>query len=175
MFAILALAFISIFSCGSYILHLSYLHSYKKEFKSFIKSDRVNTAKQTITIAAKQLYVNSSNIIWKDEYQEMIINGVLYDVLDIKINHSSALITLVSDKQELELKKQFASLYDFSKNKKEPCPVLKSFFSLKSVLNSSDFEFKNYVSHLTETYLDSIYKTVTLYYSQETPPPNFIS
>ena len=46
---------------------------------------------------------------------------------------------------------------------------------LKSVLNSSDFEFKNYVSHLTETYLDSIYKTVTLYYSQETPPPNFIS
>ena len=155
-------------------MHLSYLHSYKKEFKSFIKSDRVNTAKQTITIAAKQLYVNSSNIIWEDENQEMIINGVLYDVLDIKMNYSTALITLVSDKQELELKKQFASLYDFSKNKKEPYPVLKSFFSLKSVLNSSNFEFRNHVAQMTETFLDSIYKTVTVYYSQETPPPNLL-
>ena len=155
-------------------MHLSYLHSYKKEFKSFIKSNRVSTAKQTITMAAKQLYVNSSNITWEDENQEMIINGVLYDVLDIKMNYSTALITLVSDKQELELKKQFASLYDFSKNKKEPCPVLKSFFSLKSVLNSSDFEFKNHVSQMAKTYLDSIFKTVTVYYSQETPPPNLL-
>ena len=43
------------------------------------------------------------------------------------------------------------------------------------VIVRTDFEFKNHVSHMAKTYLDSIYKTVTVYYSQETPPPNFIS
>ena len=174
LFAILALAFIFMFSCGSYFLHLSYLRLYKQEFKSYIKTGQIQSDKTTITIATKYLYNNSSNIVWEDGNEEIFVNGVLYDIISIKTNALSTILSVVSDQQELELKKQFTAIYDVSKNKKESYPFLKSFFSLKSVLNHSSFEFKNQVSTFAKNYLDPIYKTATIYSSQETPPPNFI-
>jgi len=158
-------------------MHKCYLKSYKKEFKSFISQNKVHTHYSTIKINPSELYTNSKTIIWEDENKEIFYKGILYDIISIKTIGTKVELTAVSDEQEMELKKQFASQYDINSNKttKEPFNLLKSFFTLKYIAPSIKIDIKNSESILKTSYTYSIIKTSQGFISKTNPPPNFFA
>src|SRR5688572_12023512 len=88
---------ISIFSCGSYLIYKSYLHSYKSDFKAYINSNKKDIKLSTILINPSELYVNSKTIIWEDENKEVIHKGVLYDIVSIKNQNGKVVLFALSD------------------------------------------------------------------------------
>jgi hypothetical protein len=168
---------ITVFSVGSYFLHQLYLKSYKKEFKAYISKYKQRSAFSTITINPSELYINSANIIWEDEYKEVIYNGVLYDVVSVKGKGLTIVLTVVSDHQEMELKKEFASLFDVSSNQKTkgPFDLLKNFMALKYLAANSDFCFNNCVFSLDNL---ASFKSIQInspVINLDTPPPQFFA
>lgn len=166
---------ISVFSVGSYFLHKLYLKNYKKEFKSYVFKYKKESAFTIIDINLGELYINSIAITWEDDNKEVIYQGILYDIVSIEISVRKIRLTVVSDKQEMELKKQFASAYDINSNSttKNPFDLLKNFFALKYIVNNSEIEFNNSIANYVSpnTYLLFQIKTMVIY--QETPPPDF--
>lgn len=168
---------ISVFSVGSFFLHQAYLKSYKKEFKSYIKSQKNVTAFSIISISPSELYTNSKNITWEDEYKEVIYKGVLYDVVKVNGKGLTVELTVVSDEQEMKLKKQFASLYDFRSNEKTKTPfdLLKSFFALKYLAANVDYGFDNHILNGTKPFSFQFIHINSVVINLDTPPPQFFA
>lgn len=166
---------ITVFSTGSFLLHKSYLKAYKKEFKSFIFNNKKKVNYSTISINPSELYTNSKKITWEDENKEVIYKGVLYDIVCVKTIGVKVELTVVSDEQEMKLKKQFASLFDIDSNKttKDPFDLLKSFFALKYITTSSSANICNSELILNKTHLYNVFKISKGFNSQTNPPPNF--
>ncbi len=162
---------------GSYFLHQLYLKSYKKEFKAYISKYKEQSAFSTITINPSELYSNSKHIIWEDEYKEVVYKGILYDVVSIKGKGLTVELTVVSDHQEMQLKKEFASLYDVSSNQKtkEPFNLLKTFFALKYLATHSDISFNNSSSIFKIFGLFQNIQINSIVINLETPPPQFFA
>lgn len=156
-------------------MHKFYLKSYKKEFKSFVFENKTPTNYSVIKINPSELYTNSKTIIWEDENKEVVYKGVLYDIVCIKTTGVKVELTVVSDKQEMELKKQFASLYDItsSKTTKEPFNLLKNFFTLKCVISKTTFTIANPETNITTAYISKTSQPSQGFLFQETPPPDF--
>ncbi len=168
---------ITIFSVGSYFLHQLYLKSYKKEFKSYIQTHKEQSAFSTITITPSELYTNSANIIWEDEFKEVVYKGVLYDVVNAKGKGLTVELTVVSDHQEMKLKKEFASFYDVNSSEKTkgPFDLLKNFMALKYLAANSDFCFDNCVFSLDNL---ASFKSIQInspVINLDTPPPKFFA
>lgn len=168
---------ISVFSVGSFFLHQAYLKSYKKEFKAYLKTNKQNTNFSTITISPSEVYTNSKNIEWEDEFKEVVYQGVLYDVVKVSGKGLVVELTVVSDHQETELKKQFASFYDINSNQKTKTPfdLLKSFFALKYLANNSDFSFDNSVLWLDKFVSFQKFQISLVVINLDTPPPQFFA
>ena len=158
-------------------MHRCYLKSYKKEFKSFVLENKKHSNYSIIKINPSELYTNSTAIIWEDENKEVVYKGILYDVVSIKTIGTKVELTIVSDEQEMELKKQFASLYDInsSKTTKDPFNLLKSFFALKYIAPTTTINIKNSESILKTIYGHSIFKPSQGFTSQTNPPPNIFA
>lgn len=168
---------ITVFSTGSFFIHKSYLKSYKKEFKLFVFQNKTHANYNIIKINPSELYTNSKTIIWEDENKEVVYKGVLYDIVCIKTIGTKVELTAVSDEQEMELKKQFSSLYDINSNKttKEPVNLLKSFFALKYLVPKTILDLNHLESILKPTYIHSVFKISSGFISQTNPPPNFFA
>lgn len=166
---------ISIFSVGSYFLHLIYLKNYKKDFKEYILKNNKEIAFTTININSGELYTNSTSLIWEDDNKEVIYKGKLYDILSIEKVGSIIKLKIVSDQQETGLKKQFASVYDInsSTTTKHPFNLLKTFFALKYVVNSPYFEFNIPLLNCVSPNTNQSFHITTMVIHQETPPPDF--
>lgn len=165
---------ITVFSVGSYFLHQLYLKNYKKEFKSYIKTHKEQSAFSIITINPSELYANSANVIWEDEYKEVVYKGVLYDVVSVKGKGLTVELTVVSDHQEMKLKKEFASLYDVNTTEKTkgPFDLLKNFFALKFLLNHTEIDFLLHILDRATLSDNQLFLLVKIFIHQETPPPN---
>ncbi len=165
---------ITVLSTGSYVVSKLYLNSYKKDFKAYIFKNKEVVAYSKIEISKNQMYKNSKNLVWEDENKEIVYCGHLYDIVDIQIVNEKVVLTVFSDKQEMNLKKQFASIYNENdlKNTNQSSKLLKHFLALKCVCNNDNFEFKNdtYVIPFCQIKIFVIQKG---YFFIETPPPNF--
>lgn len=166
---------ITVFSTGSFFMHRCYLKSYKKEFKLFVFENKRHSNYTTIKINPSELYTNSKKITWEDENKEVIYKGVLYDIVCIKTIGVKVELTVVSDEQEMELKRQFASLFDIDSNKttKEPFNLLKSFFALKYITTESvdDVNYFEYIENRRYAY--TVFKISKGFNKLTNPPPNF--
>jgi hypothetical protein len=162
---------------GSYFLHQLYLRGYKKEFKSYMFKHKEQSSFSTITVNPSEVYTNSSNIIWEDEYKEVVYKGILYDVISIKGKGLTVELTIVSDYQEMELKKEFASLFDISSNQKTkgPFDLLKNFFALKYLAANSDFSFSNSVFSFDNLASFKGIQFNSPVINLDTPPPQFFA
>ncbi len=165
---------VTVLSTGSYVMSKLYLKSYKKDFKAYVFINKKIISHTKIEIKKNQLYKNSRNLVWEDENKEIVYYGNLYDIVEIETIEDKVFLTVVSDKEEMELKKQFASIYnenDFKKSS-QPAKLLKQLLSLKCVCNNDNFEFKNdtYVIPFCQIKIFVIQKG---YFFIETPPPNF--
>ncbi len=165
----------SVFSVGSYFLHQIYLKGYKKEFKSYIKQNKQSTSFSTISINPSELYTNSANIIWADENKEVVYKGILYDVVSVKGKGLTVELIVVSDYKEMELKKQFASMYDVSSKSttKNPFELLKSFFALKFIVSNIDLEFNSLTKNLSASFHTQLFQITAPIIYLESPPPDF--
>ncbi len=168
---------ITVFSAGSYFLHQLYLKSYKKEFKAYISKHKKQSAFSTITIHPSELYVNSKTITWEDENKEVVFKGILYDVVKVNGKGLTVELIVVSDHQEMELKKEFASLFDISSNEKTKSPfeLLKNFMALKYLATNSDFSFSNCVFSLDNLASFKNTQINSPVINLDTPPPQFFA
>ena len=167
---------IVVFSVGSFFIHQVYLNKYKQEFRSYLFSNKKETAFTNITIHKNQLYKNSSSIMWEDDNQEIVYQGVLYDIISIKQFGVYVRLSVVSDKQEMELKNQFAALFNSSSNNnktKAPLELLKNFFAFKYIVNNSLMEFKNSTIKRCSPNTKLLFQITEVVIQQETPPPDF--
>jgi len=164
-----------VLSTGSYVVSKLYLNSYKKDFKAYIFKNKKTISYTKIEIIKNQLYKNSKNLVWEDENKEIVYCGHLYDIVDIQIVNEKVVLTVVSDKQEMNLKKQFASIYNENdiKNTNQSSKLLKHFLALKCI-NTSNVELELLKDNvLKNPFIDIEYKTINMFLSQETPPPIF--
>jgi len=137
--AIFSLLCILVFSCGSFFIYKIYLKSYKKEFRSFINIQKQDKL-EFYTIPLNQLYVSSAVLKWEDENKEVIIEGKLYDVIALVIQNDQVILSLLPDFKELQLKQEFANLFnDSSKNISPFLNLLKQMLNLKFESNSFSF------------------------------------
>ena len=157
-------------------MHKLYLKSYKKEFKSYILKHKEQSVFSTISITPSELYTNSNRIIWEDEYKEVVYKGILYDVVSVKSKGVTVELMVVSDHQEMQLKKEFASLYDISSSQKTkgPFDLLKNFFALKYIVSNTELEFKNPMVCNNNSFQTQLFQIVTRTIHAESPPPDFI-
>ncbi len=162
---------------GSFFLHQAYLKSYKKEFKEYLKTNKQNTNFSTITIFPSELYTNSKRIEWEDEFKEVVYQGTLYDVVKVSGKGLVVELTVVSDHQEMKLKKQFAEEYDLNSKSptKNPFELLKSFFSLKYLANNCDFSFDNSVLCFDKYVSFQKLQINLVVINFDTPPPQFFA
>lgn len=165
---------IVLFSIGNYFFYTAYLTSYKKEFKHYIFDHKKNAHVSTLCINPSELYCNSPRITWEDENKEIVHQGVLYDIVSISPNGLTVELTLVSDQQEMELKDQFASMYDVSSGKatKNPFHLLKAFLALKYVPASANMELNNLAQQHASFYPCQSFILASKTISKETPPPD---
>jgi hypothetical protein len=171
---IITLFLITVLTTGSYVVSKLYLNSYKKDFKAFVFKNKQVITLTKIEISKNQLYKNSKNLVWEDENKEVVFNGNLYDIVDIQLVNKKVILTVVSDKQEMNLKKQFASIYtenDF-KNTNQSSKLLKQILSLKCVCNNDVFEFIN-GTYVISFFQSNRFVIQTGVQCVETPPPNF--
>ena len=100
---------------------------------------------------------------------------MLYDIVSINPNGLTVELTVVSDKQEMELKEQFVSIYNVSSGKatKNPFHLLKAFLALKFVPASANLELNNPEECHASVYPKQSFVVVSKIISTETPPPDF--
>lgn len=164
---------ISLFSCGSYLLYKTYLCSYKSNFRTYINANKKNVNHSIICITPSELYVNSNRIIWEDENKEVIYDGVLYDIVNMKYEGGKVILTAVSDEQEQEIKKQFAENFEENSNSKtnSSLKLLKQFLALKYTSNDDLLKINSH-QILNEYQTDPVFKLEPVFISTETLPPN---
>lgn len=162
---------------GSYFLHQLYLKSYKREFKAYVSNHKEQKAFSTITINPSELYSNSTKIIWEDEYKEVVYKGILYDVVKVNGKGLTVELIVVSDQQEMELKKHFAMMYDVNTREKTkgPFDLLKNFLALKYIASCPDINFSNIVFSVDNLYLAYSFQINSTIIYLETPPPQFFA
>ena len=158
-------------------MHQAYLKVYKKEFKSYISKHKEQTAFSTITINPSELYINSENIIWEDENKEVVYKGVLHDVVKVNGKGLTVELIVISDDEEMELKKHFAAMYDVNtcEKTKGPFDLLKNFLALKYLAAHSDISFNNSFFNLNNLVSFQTIQINSTIISLETPPPQFFA
>ena len=174
---ILSTILIVVFSTGSFFVYKCFLGSYKKEFKSYLSLNKKTTATTIIKINPSQLFTNSNTITWEDENKEVIYNGILYDIVYIENINGKVYLTAVSDFQETELKKQFASIYSIHSNPstKNPFDLLKQFLALKTIIQNSETYINPFpIKYFSIKNNSKSYQLQTIVLNQETPPPDLI-
>jgi hypothetical protein len=159
---------------GNYVLYSVYTTSYKKEFKHYISNHKENTRVTTLLINPGELYCNSARITWEDDNKEIVHEGVLYDIVTIAFNGLTVKLTVVSDKQEMELKKQFASLYDADSHSatKTPFSILKLFLFLKYIPNTDSLELKALETDRVHDFTFQEFKLRHNTIPTDSPPPD---
>ncbi len=167
---------ITVLSTGSFIIYRSYLSSYQNNYQSYVKKEHKHLNSTKILIDSSQLYTNSKTIIWEDKNKEIIIDGILYDIISIISNNNKIELTVISDTQEQEIKKQFALSYELNstKSSNSPLKIIKQFLAfkfLKNSDNSTNFQSNQYCLSVYTNYLFSI---KSIFLSKNTPPPNFL-
>ncbi len=114
--------------------------------------------------------------MWEDDNQEIVYQGVLYDIISIKQFGVYVSLSVVSDMQEMELKSQFAALFNSSSNNnktKAPLELLKNFFAFKYIVDNSLIEFKNSPPKSSSPNTELLFQITEIVIQQETPPPDF--
>lgn len=166
---------ITVFSTGAFLIHLYYLKSYKKEFKLFLKQSKNLNAQDTIFINPCELYENTAQMIWEDKNKEVIFKGTLYDIIEVKNVGKKVAIVVVSDAQEMVLKKEFAELFDSNSHEStnKPCHLLKNLFSFKGVVTTVVFNFQSGTNCLSTLNSPLSFSILPVFLSMESPPPDW--
>jgi len=147
------------------------LKSHKKEFKAYIRTHFAKT--EQLEISPSELYTNSRQITWLDENKEVLLNGVMYDIVSIRNAGTKVVLYAVNDKAEKELmnryQKQFNDIYENGNSGKQKNNLLKDFLSLKYFQKS--FSLINLISSNHNYPANFTFEIPAVYLGVQTPPP----
>lgn len=168
---IFSLLIITVLITGNYFIYKQVTKAHKKEFKAFIRSKYAR--KQTIKIWPSELYSNNSRITWLDHNKEILLDGVMYDIISHRNEGVQVALTVVEDTQEKNLMKkyqnQFDSVYSTSSGKKQNS-FTKDFLAFKYLPH------KNISFLIEESGLNQISdldcKSIVGFLSFHAPPPD---
>ena len=130
---IIIFSLITVFFTGHYFIYKSVISSHKKEFKTYIRSHFAKI--EHIEISPGELYVNSKKLTWLDENKEICFNGMMFDIVSVKIAGTKVVLNVVNDKNEKELmsrfQNEFNTIYENGNTGKKNNNLIKDFLSLK--------------------------------------------
>lgn len=176
---IFTFVFISILSTGSFFVFSGFISQYQTDYQAYIQKEKSKINTSEILINPSQLYINSARVSWEDDNKELVVDGVLYDVVSITVNHKGKLvITILSDDQEQKFKKEFASNFDdvyTSKKSNNPLKLLKQFLALKFINQNNKESYLTINPSLHLNYTEFQFHVNSVFLSQETPPPSLLS
>lgn len=175
---IFTFVFIIILSTGSFFVFSNFISQYQTDYQAYIQKEKSKINTSEILINPSQLYINSAKISWEDDNKELVVDGVLYDIVSFAVNNKGKLvITVLSDNQEQEFKKEFASNYDVCSSKKSnnPIKLLKQFLALKFINQDNDDSYLSVNSSLHSNYTEFQFSIKSVFLSQETPPPSLLA
>lgn len=163
---------ITLFLTGNYFIYKQVTKSHKKEFKAFIRSHYAH--KEKISINPSELYSNNKHITWLDHNKEILLNDVMYDILEIQNSGTEVILTVVKDTEEKELmeryKNQFNEIYSANSKNKSGSSA-KDFFGMKYLI------FQNKGLNLISSTITYPVKITSfsseVYFPVNCPPPKF--
>jgi len=137
--AFIIIGFIIIgFITGHFFIYKLALYSHKTDFRNYLKKHSEKA--ETIEIPSVQLYMNTKQIEWCDNNNEIRYNNDLYDVLSVKQENGKAILKVVSDKAEEQMAENYDELSNiiFAKNKCKSTGhhLSNSFLSLKCIITN---------------------------------------
>jgi hypothetical protein len=114
---------------------------------------------------------------WLDENKEIMVNGILYDVISIKNSGKTVSLFVINDTKEKALMENYSKVVNSNETNSNSSKsnILKNFLSLKFI-QGSNYEFNLSSSSLiNKHYTTYIVSLSDVFMSQETPPPNNFS
>ncbi|MDZ4664500.1 MAG: hypothetical protein SGJ15_06465 [Bacteroidota bacterium] len=90
------------------------MKSKKREFRQEVLKQQHKTLKQVI-VSANELYKDANGLEWKEHNKEVAIKNVYHEVLSIKRQGNSYIVTIIEDKTESELFANFFKKNDSDK------------------------------------------------------------
>lgn len=161
---------ITVLITGNYFIYKQVTKAHKKEFKAFIRSKYAK--KQTVKIYPSELYSNNSRITWLDHNKEILLDGVMYDIISHTNDGVQVALTVVEDSQEKELMHRYKNQFDeiYNHHPKQKNSIAKDFFAFKYLPN------KNISFQIKESFLNPIpdrdSKSRVGFLSIYSPPPD---
>lgn len=166
--------FLTVFVTVHFFIFQLSLNSHQAQFRSGLTNNLSLIEK--IEITPSELFTDSKNIKWLDNNKEISINGLLYDVVSILNSGKTVSLFLVNDGAEKTLLDNYSQLAGSIFDNSNPAKpnLIKDFLSLKFFQDSPlEITIPN-ISRMNVSagYLLNI---ITVFLSQETPPPNIFS
>lgn len=147
---------------------------YKREVRNYIKQNTNHNNTSIILINPSELYINTKNITWEDENKELVYNGILYDIVNIKNQNGKVLIAAISDMRELEIKREFAENFSGKSegHSHHSLKLLKQFLALKYLSSDESLELQNNLMAV-HYQINGGFKPESGFVAIETLPPNY--
>lgn len=168
---IFSLLIITVLITGNYFIYKQVTKAHKKEFKAFIRSKYAR--KQTIKIWPSELYSNNSRITWLDHNKEILLDGVMYDIISHRNEGVQVALTVVEDTQEKELMHRYKNQFDeiYNHNPKQKKSIAKDFFAFKYLIQEKKHFSAQGNAIRYETH--DVSKELKGYLSTSFTPPDF--
>lgn len=150
-------------------------NSQKANFRAYVAQNLSQL--EQISISPFQLFSDSKDMEWLDENKEIMVNGILYDIISIKNSGKTVSLFVINDTKEKALMDNYSKVVNSNETNSNSSKsnIVKNFLSLKFI-QSPSYEFNISSSNLTNKHFTTY--TVSLsdvFMSQETPPPNNFS
>jgi hypothetical protein len=94
-----------------FVFFISYIELNKSDFKEQLKLSQKQLTE--LEFSARDLYIDKAGIEWKENNNEVVINGVFYEIIQIKKTDQKIIVSVIADKKENEL---FQNYFAFNKN-----------------------------------------------------------
>lgn len=165
--------FLAVFITGHFFIFKIAQSGHQDQFRSFILKNLDQTEK--IEISPFELFSNSKNIKWLDNNKEIVFNGLIYDIVSIKNTGKTVSLFVVNDNDEKALIDKYTELAGSIFNNTIPGKqdLIKDFLSLK-FFQDTPLAITALNIFQTNTYAEYISDIITVFLSQETPPPNIL-
>lgn len=130
---------------GRYFVFISFI-----EFEKPILKTEASNNSQTITkqIAANELYANKGGFEWKDNNSEVVINGLYYEVIEIKHSRNGYELLLRSDINESNYFETYFGVEEDEDEKEKNLSLFQLLFQLFLITDGHENFFNGITSLL---------------------------
>jgi hypothetical protein len=153
-----------------FLFFISYIQEQKFDFRQQLISE-TNLKVIEVEFSNEDLYKNKNGFEWKEENKELVIDGVYYEVVSVKINKDHAVVSVINDKAENTLFKKF-----FCANKgihKDFSDLIKLLLNLTYFGDNTPIQIKSFSKEIVNTYRFYYQFSDSEFLLKQIKPPQF--